>query len=53
MTANAPSRYLLSEDRIATAWYNALADLPGEVIDIRLLDLQAYDDFNHGRLIEA
>jgi tryptophan synthase beta chain len=28
MTANAPNRFLLPEDRIPTAWYNALPDLP-------------------------
>jgi tryptophan synthase beta chain len=28
MTASAPTRFLLPEDRIPTAWYNALPDLP-------------------------
>jgi tryptophan synthase beta chain len=70
------TRFVLGQDAIPTAWYNALPDLPeplqpplhpgttakesGEERVILFnysghgfLDLQAYDDFNHNRLIDA
>ena len=28
MTSNAPTRFVLPQERIPTAWYNALPDLP-------------------------